>query len=117
MRIKNPKTSEIAYIENVFNLLDYEGNVVKNITLDELKNWQKYEDDINLSKEQKDFIKLCINNLLQCYLDNVTHIMKENNMLYFCKYENNKLVFIEEVQVKDINLKDRVVYSLKELKI
>ena len=63
MRIKNPKTSEIAYIEDGFNLTDAEGNIIKTISLNELKNWQKYEEDVDLDSSEIQFIKSCLENL------------------------------------------------------
>lgn len=116
MRIKNPKTSEVAYIEDKFNLTDSEGNIIKTISLDELKNWQKYEEDINLDSSEIQFIESCLENLYECKFNNITHILRDGISLVFCTYEDGKIVFLENIQVIGFNrMEQGVVYSLKEL--
>ena len=118
MRIKNPKTSEVAYIEDKFNLTDAEGNIIKTISLNELKNWQKYEEDINLDSSEIQFIKSCLENLHECRFKNITHILRDGISLVFCTYEDGKIVFVENIQVIGFNrMEQGVVYSLKELGI
>lgn len=116
MRIKNPKTSEIAYIEDKFNLTDAEGNIIKTISLNELKNWQKYEEDINLDSSEIQFIKSCLENLHECRFNDITHILRDGSLLVFCTYEDGKIVFVENAQIVGFNrMEQGVVYSLKEL--
>lgn len=116
MRIKNPKTSEIAYIEDEFNLTDAEGNIIKTISLDELKNWQKYEEDVDLDSSEIQFIESCLENLYESRFKNITHILRDGISLVFCTYEDGKIVFVENIQVIGFNrMEQGVVYSLKEL--
>ena len=116
MRIKNPKTSEIAYIEDKFNLTDSEGNIIKTISLDELKNWQKYEEDVDLDSSEIQFIESCLENLYESRFKNITHILRDGISLVFCTYEDGKIVFVENIQVIGFNrMEQGVVYSLKEL--
>ena len=118
MRIKEPNTSEIAYIENSFKLTDCEGNVIKEITLDELKNWQKYEEEIKLSDSEKQFIKSCLDNLYECKFNDITHIVKDKSSLVFCNYQDYKINYLENIHITGFNsLRENVVYSLKELDI
>lgn len=118
MRIKNPKTSEIAYIEDKFNLTDAEGNIIKTISLNELKNWQKYEEDINLDSSEIQFIQSCLENLYESKFNNITHILRDGISLVFCTYEDGKIVFVENAQIVGFNrMEQGVVYSLKELGI
>ena len=116
MRIKNPKTSEIAYIEDKFNLTDAEGNIIKTISLDELKNWQKYEEDVDLDSSEIQFIESCLENLYESRFKNITHILRDGISLVFCTYEDGKIVYVENIQVIGFNrMEQGVVYSLKEL--
>ena len=118
MRIKNPKISEIAYIEDEFRLTDSEGNIIKTISLNELKNWQKYEEDINLDSSEIQFIKSCLENLHECKFNKITHILRDGISLVFCTYEDGKIVFVENIQIIGFNrMEQNVVYSLKELGI
>ena len=118
MRIKNPKTSEIAYIEDEFNLTDSEGNIIKTISLNELKNWQKYEEDVDLDSSEIQFIKSCLENLYESRFKNITHILRDGISLVFCTYEDGKIVYVENIQVIGFNrMEQGVVYSLKELGI
>lgn len=118
MRIKNPKTSEVAYIEDEFKLTDAEGNIIKTISLNELKNWQKYEDDVSLDSSEIQFIKSCLENLYQCKYDKITHLLRDGSSLIFCTYIDGKIVFAENIQVAGFKrMEQNVVYSLKELGI
>ena len=118
MRIKNPKTSEVAYIEDNFNLTDAEGNIIKTISLNELKNWQKYEDNVDLDSSEIQFVKSCLENLYQCKYDKITHLLRDGSSLIFCTYIDGKIVFAENIQVAGFKrMEQNVVYSLKELGI
>lgn len=118
MRIKNPKTSEIAYIEDEFKLTDAEGNIIKIVSLNELKNWQKYEEDVDLDSSEIQFIKSCLENLYESKFNKITHILRDGISLVFCTYEDGKVVFVENIQVIGFNrMEQNVVYSLKELGI
>lgn len=118
MRIKNPDTSEIAYLEDKFNLTDCEGNIIKSINLDELKKWIKFEETIELLPKEKEFIQSCLDNLIEAKFNEITHVLREGRNLHFCKYENNKIVWVEIVRVKGFDsIRENVVYSLNELGI
>lgn len=118
MRIKNPQTSEVAYIEDNFKLTDAEGNIIKTISLNELKKWQKYEEDVNLDSSEIQFIESCLENLYQCKYDNITHLLRDGSSLVFCTYIDGKIAFIENIQVSGFKrMEQNVVYSLKELRV
>ena len=118
MRIKNPETSEIAYIQEEFSLTDSNGNILKKISLNELKNWIEYENSIKLSDKEKQFIASCVENLGCTLTDKITHVLKEDGCLVFCGYDKDKLQFLDNIQIKRFNeMKDGVIYSLKELGI
>ena len=116
MRIKNPETSEIAYIQEEFNLTDSEGSILKKISFNELKDWIEYESSINLSDKEKQFIKSCVENLGCTLTDKITHVLKEDGCLVFCGYDRDKLQFLDNIQIKGFNeMKEGVIYSLKEI--
>ena len=79
MRIKNPETSEIAYIQEEFNLTDSNGNILKKISFSELKNWIEYENSIKLSDKEKQFIASCVENLGCTLIDKITQIEEKVN--------------------------------------
>lgn len=116
MRIKNPKTSEIAYIQEEFNLTDSNGNILKKISFSELKNWIEYENSIKLSDKEKQFIASCVENLGCTLIDKITHVLKEDGCLVFCGYDKDRLQFLDNIQIKGFHeMKDGVIYSLKEI--
>lgn len=116
MRIKNPETSEIAYIQEEFSLTDSNGNILKKISFSELKNWIEYENSIKLSDKERQFIASCVE-ILGCTLtDKITHVLKEDGCLVFCGYDKDKLQFLDNIQIKGFHeMKDGVIYSLKEI--
>lgn len=118
MRIKNPKTSEIAYIQEEFNLTDSNGNVLKKISLNELRNWIEYENNVKLSDKERQFIVSCVENLGCTLNDKITHVLKEDGCLVFCGYDKDRLQFLDNIQIKGFHrMKEGVIYSLKELGI
>lgn len=118
MRIKNPKTSEIAYIQEEFNLTDSNGNVLKKISLNELRNWIEYENNVKLSDKERQFIVSCVENLGCTLTDKITHVLKEDGCLVFCGYDKDRLQFLDNIQIKGFHrMKEGVIYNLKELGI
>lgn len=116
MRIKNPETSEIAYIQEEFNLTDSNGNILKKISLNELRNWIEYENSIKLSDKEKQFIASCVENLGCTLIDKITHVLKEDGCLVFCGYDKDRLQFLDNIQIKGFHrMKEGVIYSLKEI--
>ena len=116
MRIKNPETSEIAYIQEEFNLTDSNGNILKKISFSELKNWIEYENSIKLSGKEKQFIAGCVENLGCTLIDKITHVLKEDGCLVFCGYDKDRLQFLDNIQIKGFHrMKEGVIYSLKEI--
>lgn len=116
MRIRNPETSEIGYIENSFKLTDSQGNILKEISLDELKNWNIFEEEVNLEETEKQFIKSCLDNLYECHFNEITHLMREGSSLIFCNYKDYRICFLENIEIVGFkSMKDKTVYSLKEL--
>lgn len=116
MRIKNPETSEIAYIQEEFNLTDSNGNILKKISFDELKDWIKYENSVSLTDKEKQFISSCVENLGCTMIDEITHVMREDGCLIFCGYDKDRIQFLDNIQIKGFHeMKEKVIYSLKEL--
>ena len=116
MRIKNPQTGEIAYIQEEFKLTNSDGDIVKLVSFEELKEWIRYEDAIKLKPKEKQFVKSCIENLSCTLTDKITHIMKDRGSLIFCGYDRDRIQFLDNIQIKGFHeMEEGVMYSLSEI--